>query len=449
MPKVSVVMPVYNGEKYLREAIESIINQTFTDWEFIIVNEFGSNQGATDILTEYAAQDLRIRVIQNSERLGIAESLNVGLRASTGEYIARMDGDDVSGPKRLQKQVEYLDTHQEIDLCGSYIADLSGNKLNWDLETEYAQINTDIIFFSPCVHPTIMFRADMIHKYQVAYKPNYAASEDYDFFEQVCCVGKIVNLPQTLLHYRQHQNNATEKNYSTGISIYKQVIARTLLRLNLKLDKKDLMLLSPHECMKGACGKEILFRLTRLDQILKRILLANKKEKLFPVKQLSHTLYKRMRDAKDSISWACQNVDWKKIDNFYNNSMFRHPWFVETEYQAINIKDPIVTVLLPTYNSEAYIADTLDSILRQTFQNYEVLVINEFGSTDATLDFVDLFADKRIRVIQNQKKLGLAESLNLGIREARGKYIARIDADDTCAPERFAKQVEFLEKNPE
>lgn len=451
MPKVSVVMPVYNSEEYLREAIDSIISQTFTDWEFIIVNEYGSNKAATDILAEYAAMDPRIIVIQNKKRLGIAESLNVGLQMAKGEYIARMDGDDLSMPERLQRQVEYLDTHLDIDLCGSYISDVSGNKLDWQLELNSGQIYSDIIFFSPCVHPTIMFRARLIEKMHIEYSSDFVASEDYDFFEKICSVGKIINLPQILLCYRLHSDNATERNRNIGANLYKQVMNRVFIKMGLTLSAEDLSLLSPHECMKGAQGKEILKRLVRLDQLLKKILLTNEKKCLFSKRCLAHTLYKRMRDAKDSISWACQDIDWRVIDNFYNNSMFHHSWFVETDYQDADtvLENPLVTVLLPTYNSEAYIADTIDSVLRQTFTNFEVLIINEYGSTDATLDFVNVFNDNRISVIQNQHRLGLAESLNLGLREARGKYVARIDADDICSPERFAKQVDFLEKNPD
>ena len=101
MPKVSIVMPVFNGEAYIKEAIDSIIAQTFIDWEFIIVNEFGSNEAVTNIIHEYEKLDSRIRVIQNETRLRIAESLNVGLRAAKGEYIARMDADDIAGANRL------------------------------------------------------------------------------------------------------------------------------------------------------------------------------------------------------------------------------------------------------------------------------------------------------------------------------------------------------------
>ena len=105
MPKVSIVMPVYNGEAYINEAIDSIIAQTFTDWEFIIVNEYGSNEAVTSILHDYEKRDSRIHIIQNETRLRIAESLNVGLRAARGEYIARMDADDIAGKERLEIQV--------------------------------------------------------------------------------------------------------------------------------------------------------------------------------------------------------------------------------------------------------------------------------------------------------------------------------------------------------
>ena len=106
MPKVSIIMPVFNGEKYICESIESIIGQTFADWEFIIVNECGSNQKTTEILHAYEKKDSRIKIIQNVERLRIAESLNVAIRNSSGEYIARMDSDDRAGNMRLQKQVD-------------------------------------------------------------------------------------------------------------------------------------------------------------------------------------------------------------------------------------------------------------------------------------------------------------------------------------------------------
>jgi len=116
-PEVTVLMSVYNGEKYLREAIDSILNQTFTDFEFLIVND-GSTDRTAEILRSY--DDPRIIIINNEKNIGLTKSLNIGLRMAKGEYIARMDADDVSMPERLQKQIELLNQKKNTGLVGTY-----------------------------------------------------------------------------------------------------------------------------------------------------------------------------------------------------------------------------------------------------------------------------------------------------------------------------------------
>ena len=107
MPKITVLLPVYNSDKYIRESIDSIIAQSFTDWDMLILNEYGSSEVCTSIVKEYESKDSRIKVIQNTKRLGLAESLNLGIREARGEYIARMDADDISKKDRFQKQVDF------------------------------------------------------------------------------------------------------------------------------------------------------------------------------------------------------------------------------------------------------------------------------------------------------------------------------------------------------
>ncbi|MDR2355648.1 MAG: glycosyltransferase, partial [Clostridiales Family XIII bacterium] len=104
------------------------------------------------------------------------------------------------------------------------------------------------------------------------------------------------------------------------------------------------------------------------------------------------------------------------------------------------MKTPMISVIMPTYNSEKYVAETMESILTQTFRDFEFLVVNECGSNDRTVAIVESFRDPRIRVIQNARRLGIAESLNIGIKQSKGKYIARMDADDIAMPERFERQ---------
>lgn len=449
MPKVSVVMPVYNGEKYLREAIESIINQTFTDWEFIIVNEFGSNQEATDILTEYAAQDLRIRVIQNSERLGIAESLNVGLRASVGEYIARMDGDDISGPERLQKQVEYLDRHPDIGLLGIHPT-IFGEE-HWDWYTEYdpMQIAASSLFFLPCLHPTVMFRKSVLEQYGLFYNPKYHCAEDYDLFERILQHTKASNLKdQELFRYRRYPTAATYIHAEDGNEIYLEVMDRALRQMSLSFSAEELSLLFIHEGCRKISKKDLAEAMEKLDLLLKQIFQKNMYECRFNSHALFHCLHKRWIHM-----WECDiqpKYSWKdvprEIQDVYRRSIFAQKTFCAC-FEVEEDHVPKVTVLMPSYNGERYIYEAIKSLENQILQDWELLIIND-PSDDNTVSIIQEYQkyDKRIRLIENKTKAGLAKALNQGIKEAKGKYIARIDDDDIAMPDRLERQARLLDE---
>ncbi|EHO54404.1 glycosyltransferase, group 2 family protein [Lachnospiraceae bacterium oral taxon 082 str. F0431] len=446
-PLVSIVMPIYNSETYLDEAILSIIHQTYQNWELLVINEFGSNEEGKRIINRYAAIDSRIRLIQNSERLGIAESLNEGLRQAKGEYIARMDGDDISLPKRIEKQVEFMEENKDILLCGVQVEVFGSEKWDWKLETDSAQIRTDALFYSPCVHPTILFRRDVIDKYNIFYNKDYKASEDYDFFIRVLKFGEIANLKEILFKYRLYSTNATYMNNKIGFKIYSDVMERRFHKLEIDFSRQEVDLLSVHYSLKGLEGVEVLEKMVALDLLLKNIfyVLYNKDKKSAPY--LFKTLHRRFKESYDWLDNTCKYFDKNKAESIYKNSVFYHDeFYVQTKFAS---SKPKVSVLLPLYNSEKYIAETLWSLFDQTFSDFEVLVLNEYGSSKEGLEVVKMFEDDRIRIIQNKEKLGLADSLNLGIREAKGEYLARIDGDDLARSDRFALQVEFLDKNRE
>ena len=446
-PLVSIVMPIYNSETYLDEAILSIIHQTYQNWELLVINEFGSNEEGKRIINRYAAIDSRIRLIQNSERLGIAESLNEGLRQARGEYIARMDGDDISLPKRIEKQVEFMENNNDILLCGVQVEVFGSEKWDWKLETDSAQIRTDALFYSPCVHPTILFRRDVIDKYSIFYNKNYKASEDYDFFTRVLEFGEIVNLKEVLFKYRLYGTNATYINNNIGFKIYSDVMERQFHKLGIDFSRQEVDLLSVHYSLKGLEGVDVLEKMVALDLLLKKIfyVLYNKDKKSVPY--LFKTLHRRFKESYDWLDNTCKYFDKNKAESIYKNSVFYHDeFYAQTKFSS---SKPKVSVLLPVYNSEKYIAETLWSLFDQTFSDFEVLVLNEYGSSKEGLEVVKMFEDDRIRIIQNKEKLGLADSLNLGMREAKGEYLARIDGDDLARNDRFALQVEFLDKNRE
>ena len=449
MPKISIIMPLYNSVDYLKEAIESIIQQTYTDWEFIIINEFGSEDGSREVVESYAKIDHRIKLIQNTARLRIAASMNAGIEVATGEYIARMDADDISLPDRFAKQVQFLDEHPEIVMCGVKVEIFGSNAFEWKLETDTDRLTTNILFYSPSVHPTVMIRKSFLDQYGIRYNKDYRASEDYDIFARICEHGKIANIDEVLFRYRIMENNATFKNNDIGLVIYSEVMQRQFERMGLTFTKEEIQLLSPHYSVKGAKGKQVCQKLIQLDLLLKRILVANAKTGLYDQDDLMCTLHKRYQETYDSIAWACSDVDYQKTEQLYQCSIFRKDSFYHPD-KKLNIKQkPKVSVLIPTFKSEKYLLDTLWSILEQSFEDYEILVLNEFGSDDDTVFIAGMMKDPRIKVIQNKTKLGLGDSLNLGIREANGEYLARVDADDLSHKDRFKLQVEFLDENPE
>ena len=444
---VSIVMPVYNSKDYIQESILSIINQTYKNWELIIVNEFGSDEYCTMLVSRFVILDDRIRLLQNEEKLGISESLNIGLRNARGEYIARMDADDIALPNRLKEQVEFLEKNQDILLCGTRVEVFGSESWNWEVETDKNKIAANILFYSPCVHPTIMFRKRLITENGVYYNKAYKASEDYDFFSKVLKFGKISNVNKVLFRYRLYGSNATYINNNIGYIIYNEVMNRQFKELGLNFTKSELENLSVHYSMKGLIGQKAIIRLIELDLLLKKILLANEKKKIYDKEFLFVTLHRRFKEAFDSMSWQCSSYNTEKAREIYEKSIFKNEFF----YKQISVskKNPEVTVLMPTYNSENYIAESIWSILNQSFSDFELLIINEATTKDNTLEMIKLFDDNRIIVEQNKTRLGLAESLNKGIKMAKGKFIARIDADDISHIDRLKIQYKFFKENPE
>ena len=340
-----------------------------------------------------------------------------------------------------------MENNNDILLCGVQVEVFGSEKWDWKLETDPARIRTDALFYSPCVHPTILFRRDVIDKYNIFYNKDYKASEDYDFFTRILEFGEIVNLKEVLFKYRLYGTNATYINNNIGFKIYSDVMERQFHKLGIDFSRQEVDLLSVHYSLKGLEGVEVLEKMVALDLLLKKIfyVLYNKDKKFAPY--LFKTLHRRFKESYDWLDNTCKYFDKNKAESIYKNSVFYHgEFYAQTKFASSN---PKVSVLLPVYNSEKYIAETLWSLFDQTFSDFEVLVLNEYGSSKEGLEVVKMFDDDRIRIIQNKEKLGLADSLNLGMREAKGEYLARIDGDDLARNDRFALQVEFLGKNRE
>ncbi|MBU2103292.1 MAG: glycosyltransferase, partial [Candidatus Omnitrophica bacterium] len=208
---ISVVMPVYNGARYLHEAIESILWQTFDQFEFLIIND-GSTDEAPRILAHYAQRDSRIRIIEQAH-LGLIAALNNGCCQAKGKYIARMDADDVSLPERFRKQVEYMEANPEIGILGTWAECIDGqgaHREDWYSPTSPALVRWHLLFSDCVVHPSSMMRRDLVRALGF-YRDNAVCAEDYDLMARAIEITNITNLPDLLLRYRVWNNRVTSR----------------------------------------------------------------------------------------------------------------------------------------------------------------------------------------------------------------------------------------------
>ncbi|MDR0540848.1 MAG: glycosyltransferase [Dysgonamonadaceae bacterium] len=199
---ISVVMPCYNAEKYIQEAIDSILNQTFDNFEFIIVND-GSDDGTKDILN--SLKDKRIKVINNSSREGNFRSRNKGLELAEGKYICIMDSDDISNPERFEKQYRFMEANTQYAALGSNIVVFNQNGSSFFQKLRNSdEIKVRLLQDSVCAHPALMLRHEFLKQNNIRYNEDYYYAADYNLLVDISRTGKITNLPESLLFYRRH-----------------------------------------------------------------------------------------------------------------------------------------------------------------------------------------------------------------------------------------------------
>lgn len=213
-PLVSVIMPAYNGEKYIQEAIDSVLEQTYENWELIIIEDASADH-SMEIIKRY--QDKRIRLFCNEQNKGIAESTNRGIQESRGKYIALLDDDDIAEKDRFTLQVNYLETHSEIDILGgrTTVIDTSGKVIDYSgIPRNNPKYIKAVLLFC-CMdfwNSTAMIRREFIEKFHLYYENGYYGIQDFKFYMESSKVGNISTIPQFLLKHRLHSGNETDRN---------------------------------------------------------------------------------------------------------------------------------------------------------------------------------------------------------------------------------------------
>lgn len=199
-PAVSVLLPVYNGAEYIRTAVASILAQTFTDFELLVVDD-GSTDGTREILGSF--EDPRIRLLPNGENRGLPYSLNRGLSEARAPLVARMDSDDESLPHRLAVQVDYLADHPLVGACGSWVETFGhGAGDVWAYPEAPEEVKAGLLFRPTLAHPSVMLRKSVLTAAGLNYDPDFLSSEDYDLWARAIEGVPLANVPQVLLRYR-------------------------------------------------------------------------------------------------------------------------------------------------------------------------------------------------------------------------------------------------------
>jgi glycosyltransferase involved in cell wall biosynthesis len=202
MPKVTVLMAVYNGERYLRQAVESVLCQTFQDFQFLIIND-GSTDNTRDLILSY--DDARIVLVDNQRNVGQTRSLNRGLELAVGQLIARQDADDISEPERLAKQVAFLDRRPEVALLGTGYKEIDpqgGVVGDRKLPCDTTDIRWCLLFFCPFVHSSVMLRKSVVLEQIGFYNEALAYSQDYELWHRIARRFPVANLAEPLVRLR-------------------------------------------------------------------------------------------------------------------------------------------------------------------------------------------------------------------------------------------------------
>ena len=384
-PKVSVIIPVYNVEQYLRQCLDSVINQTLKEIEIICVDD-GSTDSSLEILKEYAEKDKRITVMKQ-ENLHAGVARNAGLAVAKGEYLSFLDSDDFFELNMLEEMSKKADEDgSDVVICGNYVYD--EQKQGITRQVRIAKQFVEASPFAPqdfsdclfnCCNPNPwnkLFKRILFNKYEIRY-------EKYIRVNDMTCVCTIMSAAKKIgvvdfpfITYRSNQIGNVTSNRSEKVDCF-------------------------------------LYAIAKLEDNLKRINNYNTYKEAF-MKRVSDSFRWEMsvcnREQQEQIKQKAQKILSKELYN-----------------QLFDIK---VSVIIPVYNVEKYLRECLDSVINQTLEDIEIICVND-GSTDNSLKILDKYAlkDKRIIII-TQKNQGLSCSRNNALKIAKGEYIVFVDSDD-------------------
>jgi len=235
-PKVTVLMAVYNGEQYLKEAVGSILAQTFPDFELLVIDD-GSTDHSPAVITSF--HDSRIRLVKNEKNIGLTKSLNRGLGLSRGEYIARMDADEISMPSRLAKQVSFLEENQRVGVCGTLIRTKGDGGYVWPFPLEHEEIRARLLFENCFAHSSVMIRCSLVRDDKFSYNEKFSCAQDYELWVRLSRHTVMANIGECLLRHRIHDARISHQNKGAQENLANNIRMQQLAELPVSVDNDE------------------------------------------------------------------------------------------------------------------------------------------------------------------------------------------------------------------
>ncbi|MGB3514309.1 MAG: glycosyltransferase [Microcoleaceae cyanobacterium] len=421
-PKVSIIIPVYNCELYIAQAIESVFNQTYTDYEIIVIND-GSTDNTRQILQPYMA---KIRYFYQ-ENKGLSATRNQGIKMARGKLIALLDADDLFLSYKLTEQVAIFNAQPTIGLVqsGWRVVNEKGEKIQ-DIQPWYKSPELDLVSWLKwkATNPSgMMFRKEWLERVG-GFNENLRRLEDFDIVIRLALAGcQATWFPKVAVCYRQHGGNMT-KNLLAQTEVEEKILDELFSNPNLPPEIQQLEKQLRYGSLVWNCW--CLYKSGYFAEMADYLY---KSLNFSPVSLL-----------KTILDWLYYFQYYASLENYSFNSIFLNQL---PEWQKLITKImptglPLVSVVIPTYNNANYINSALESVENQTYSFYEIIVVDD-GSTDNTYQVLQPYLDKIKYVYQENQ--GAAKARNRGIEISRGEFIAFLDADDFFLPEKLALQV--------
>lgn len=427
-PTVSVIIPTYNCQQYIEKALESVINQTYSNWEIIIIDD-GSTDQTKDIIKPYLNE--KIKYIYQTNQ-GVSTARNHGLKIAQGKLISFLDADDFFLPNKLADQVPLFDNNPNLGIVNSgwYYVDEEGEIFGQQTLWEYfPKLDLESWVLWRIVLPSAMMFSHEWLKRTSGFNPTLNYAEDVELVWHLAQLGcESIWLEKITTCYRQHRHNVTSHSTPKQAQAFDLIINQFFAQTDLPDSIRQIENEARYNYLVWLAWR---FYHTKYPDEMGAYL----------SKSLQYSRFDPRRWI-GNFRGLCQNLGYELDTNELGNTP---QWRQLMTNFKISQKPVMISIIIPTYNGAKTIIKTLESIFAQNYLNYEIIIIDD-GSTDNTQETLTIYQDL-IHYIK-QEHQGLAASLNRGIYAAQGEFITFLEADGLFSPDKLAEQIAVFQDNP-